>query len=161
MVSRLRVAAMLLVSVLLAGVLGLTPALGSPSRVAAYRTEVNRICRGYTPRLKQVAADSAAAQKAGNLHRAAYDLGLSLALALREDIAIEAVPVPAELRALMAPRLRLLKTIDRHARNVLVYSQAGDGRRTADELQTIASLVKPMNAMLDSAGLRDCGSNQA
>jgi len=27
-------------------------------------------------------------------------------------------------------------------------------------LQTIAKLSKPLNGMLDSVGLRDCGSNQ-
>jgi len=28
------------------------------------------------------------------------------------------------------------------------------------ELKAIATLAKPLNAQLDTAGLRDCGSNQ-
>lgn len=127
---------------------------------SAYRQRVNSICRSYTPALKKVKADVAAAKQSGDAHRLAYDLGYSIALGLREDAAIEAVPVPAELRATMAPILRLFKTVDAHARAFLRYAAAGDVTAALGEISKIAKLARPMNGMLDRAGLRDCGSNQ-
>jgi hypothetical protein len=133
------------------------PAFGS---AATYRARVNGICRTYTPQLRKLDADTQAAQKAGDLHRVAYNFGLGLALALRQDAAIEAVPVPTALRTQLAPTLRLLKNVDGHARKLISYSAAGNGAAATTELQTIAKLSKPLNGMLDSVGLRDCGSNQ-
>jgi hypothetical protein len=132
----------------------------SSGRAAAYRNQVNGICRSYTPRLKKVEANAIAAKKAGDRHQIAYDLGLSLALTLRQDMAIERVPVPQELRRKMAPRLRLLRTIDGLVRRFFASAQAGDETLALVELHQITTLARPLNAMFDSAGLRDCGSNQ-
>jgi hypothetical protein len=143
-----------------AGALGVSAGLASSAQAAAYRNHVNSICRSYTPTLKKIQADATAAKKAGNHRQISYDLGLSLALTLHEDAAIEHVPVPPELRRLMAPRLRLLRTIDGYLRRFFASAKAGDQTLAIVELQHISTLARPLNSMLDSAGLRDCGSNQ-
>jgi len=143
-----------------AGALGVADGLASPGQAAAYRNHVNSLCRSYTPTLKKIEADALAAKKSRNHRRISYDLGLSLALTLREDAAIERVPVPPELRRLMAPRLRLLRTIDEYLRRFFASVKAGDQTLAIVELQHISTLARPLNSMFDSAGLRDCGSNQ-
>jgi hypothetical protein len=90
----------------------------------------------------------------------AYDLGLGLALTLRQDGEIERVLVPPELRRLMAPRLRLLRTIDGLVRRFFASARAGDQTLALVELNQITTLARPLNSLFDSAGLRDCGSNQ-
>jgi len=143
-----------------AGALGVATGLASSGQAAAYRNHVNSLCRSYTPTLKKIQADATAAKKAGNHRRISYDLGLSLVLTLREDAAIERVPVPPELRRLMAPRLRLLRTIDGFLHRFFASVKAGDQTLAIVELQHISTLARPLNSILDSAGLRDCGSNQ-
>jgi hypothetical protein len=143
-----------------AGALGVAAGIASSGQAAAYRNHVNGLCRSYTPTLKKIQADATAAKKAGNHRRISYDLGLSLVLTMREDAAIERVPVPPELRRLMAPRLRLLRTIDGSLRRFFASAKAGDQTLAIVELQHISTLARPLNSMLDSAGLRDCGSNQ-
>jgi hypothetical protein len=143
-----------------AAALSVGDGFASSGGAAAYRNEVNSICRSYTPRLKKVEADAIAAKKAGDRHQIAYDLGLGLALTLRQDTAIERVPVPAELQRLMASRLRRLRTIDGLVRRFFASARAGDQTLALVELQQITTLARPLNSMFDSAGLRDCGSNQ-
>jgi hypothetical protein len=131
------------------------------SSAQAYRERLNGVCRGYTPTLKRVEADALRARKAGNGNRVFFDLGLSVELALREDAAIEAVPVPAELQSRMRPILSRLRTIDNHARGFVARAGAGDPGGALTEMATIGRLARPLDAMLDRAGLRDCGSNQS
>src|SRR5436309_1544793 len=85
----------------------------------AYRLRLNGICRSYTPKLRKVEADAAAAKQAGDVHQIFFDLGYGVALGLREDQAIEAVAVPAALQTQMAPIIRLFKSVDAHARAFL------------------------------------------
>jgi len=118
-----------------AGALGVAAGLASSGQAAAYRNHVNGLCRSYTPTLKKIQADALAAKKAGNRRRISYDLGLSLVL-------------------------RLLKTIDGYLHRFFASVKAGDQTLAIVELQHISTLARPLNSMLDSAGLRDCGSNQ-
>ena len=134
---------------------------GAGASVATYRSNVNGICRGYTPQLKQVEADATAAERAKNVRKVFYDLGLSVALGLREDAAVEAVPVPAALSAQMAPILRRLRAIDGHGRTLLRDAQAGDLQGALSESATIGRIGQPLDGMLDRAGLADCGSKQS
>ena len=149
---------------LLAGLLAALSAGASSAALSSaqvYRERVNGVCRGYTPPLKRVEADAARAKRAGDNQRVFFDLGLSITLALREDAAIEAVPVPAELSGQMQPILRRLKTIDGHARGFLTRAKAGDASGALAELTALGRLAQPLDAMLDRVGLRDCGSNQS
>jgi hypothetical protein len=129
----------------------------SPS---AYKAQVNALCRTYTPKLQQVEADALAAKRANNVHRLFYDLGYAVALALREDRAIEAMPVPGALQAQMRPILSAFKRVDTHATRFIADAQANDLNGALAELKPIDSLSAPMNRLLDRAGLPDCGSRQ-
>ncbi len=128
---------------------------------AAYRSQVNAICRSYTPRMKQAESQVTAAQKAGDAKAAAYAFGQLLGLALAEDTKLEAVPVPAALASQVAPILRISKSIDVHARISIARFGAGDVNGGVAELTKIGQLAAPLNKMFDGAGLRDCGSNQS
>jgi hypothetical protein len=127
---------------------------------SAYRVRLNGICRAFTPTLKKLEADAAAAKRAGNADRIAYDLGYAIALGLREDVALEAVPVPAVMQREMAPILRLFKSVDSHARAFLLDAQADNLSEASAELKRVRALSAPANRMLDGAGLADCGSRQ-
>jgi hypothetical protein len=143
-------------AVLASAVAGTATAASAP----AYKARVNGICRTYTPTLKKLEADSASAKRAGDVHRISYDLGYGVALALREDAAIEAVPVPATLNTQMTPILRLFRKVDTQARSFLRYAQANDLTAAMTQMKRIQTSSAPADAMLDRAGLADCGSRQ-
>lgn len=128
---------------------------------AAYRTQVNGICRGYTPKLKQLDAQLQRAQAAKSYTAVGVALGQLLVLSFGQDRRVEAVPVPATLATRMTPILARMKKIDGHARRALTLARAGDSNGMFSEVLSIATLAKPLNAQLDAAGLRDCGSNQS
>jgi hypothetical protein len=125
-----------------------------------YRAHVNGICRGYTPRFKQVEADMVKARRARNEHRYGYDIGFLLGMSLRQGVAIERTPLPADARTQMAKPLHLLHRVDVQLRNVLATVVAGDAGRFQVELINLQRLSAPLNRELDAVGLRDCGSNQ-
>jgi hypothetical protein len=127
----------------------------------AYRAQLNRHCRAFTPRFKRIEADLKKAADAKDPKLLAYALGQGLALNLKQDAYIARVPVPAPLRARMVPTLRLLRTVDRHSRLALLKGNRGDGQGFRTEVEAINRLVPRLNKRLDGAGLRDCGSNQA
>ena len=133
----------------------------SAATPAAYRAQVNGICRGYTPTVKKLetAMDQAAAKK--DYHGYGVALGQLLILDLTQDRRVEAVAVPSALATQMAPILARMRRIDGHARLALQRAQQGDGAGLGTELTTIGTLAKPLNAALDKAGLRDCGSKQS
>ena len=82
-------------------------------------------------------------------------------LNLKQDAYIEKVPVPAAMQTQMGPTLRLLRTVDRHARLALLDANKKDLQGFMTEIKAIDRLVPLLNKRLDRAGLRDCGSNQA
>jgi hypothetical protein len=157
MSRRRRTACVLMTALVGAGSFAAGAGATSPS---AYRARVNALCRTYTPKLQQVEADALAAKRANNVHRLFYDLGYAVALALREDHAIEAIPVPAALQAQMGPILRVFRRVDGHATRFIADAQANDLNGALAELKPIDSLSAPTNRMLDRAGLPDCGSRQ-
>jgi hypothetical protein len=138
----------------------LCAAAASAGTPAAYRAQVNGICRGYTPtgRKFETAMKQAAAKK--DYHAYGVALGELLILDLAQDRRVEAVSVPSALKTQMTPILGRMKKIDGHARQALLDAQKGNGTGLGAELTTIGTLAKPLNAQLDKAGLRDCGSNQ-
>jgi len=135
-------------------------AAGSATSASAYQVRLNGICRTFTPTLKKLEADAAAAKRAGNADRISYDLGYGIALGLREDVALEAVSVPAAMQRAMSPILRLFKSVDSHARAFLLDAQANNLSEASVELKRLQTLSAPANRMLDRAGLADCGSGE-
>jgi hypothetical protein len=136
-------------------------ATAASANLAQYRVKVNALCRTYTPKFKKVEADMLAAQRAGNAQRAAYDVGVLIGGSLAEGTRIEAIPVPADAHTVMAKPLRLLRSVDGHAKNLLRAAAAGDRATMASELTTMQRVATPLNHAFDAAGLRDCGSNQS
>jgi hypothetical protein len=130
----------------------------SPS---AYRAQLNRHCRTFTPKFKRVEADLKKAVSTKDPKLFASALGQGLALNLKQDAYIEEVPVPAAMRTQMVPTLRLLRTLDRHARLALLDGNKRDRRGFITEVEEVDRLVPLLNKRLDRAGLRDCGSSQA
>jgi hypothetical protein len=130
----------------------------SPS---AYRAQLNRHCRTFTPKFKRIEANLKKAVSTKDPKLLAAALGLGLALNLKQDAYIEKVPVPAAMRTQMGPTLRLLRTVDRHARLALLDANKKDLQRFMTEIKAIDRLVPLLNKRFDRAGLRDCGSNQA
>jgi hypothetical protein len=61
----------------------------------------------------------------------------------------------------MVPILRLLRTLDRHARLALRNATKGDGRGFMAEVNEVDRIVPTLNKRLGRVGFRDCGSNQA
>jgi hypothetical protein len=152
----------LFVVLILTAALGVVaPSPASAQTPAGYRAELNRLCRGYTPKLR---ADQRAMQKAikaKDWKAFGYVLGHYLALALTQDRQIESTPVPRAMRTQMTPILRLFRTADSHARLALRKATLGDTLGMLAELDKISKLAQPLNGRLDRAGLRDCGSNQS
>ncbi len=141
--------------VLAAGAAAATP---SP---AAYRAQMNAMCRSYTPAMMKAKANLSKAQKANDAHGMGVAIGQLLLLGLAEDAKIESTPVPAAMRAQMAPILSRLKAIDVHARLAITKAAAGDANGMGAELTKIGQLSTGLNKRTDAAGLRDCGSNQS
>jgi hypothetical protein len=131
------------------------------SNVAAYRAQVNAICRSYTPKLRTVTADMAAAKKAGDSQRWGYDAGYALALSLKEGLRVEHAPVPAEVKQQMVVPLRQLHSLDLALRRTITAAVARDSKAFAVGAAQIAKLAAPLNREFDAVGLRDCGSNQS
>jgi hypothetical protein len=137
-----------------------TASSAAGSNAAAYRAQVNAIGRSYTPKLRSLGADMAAAKKAGDTRRYGYDAGYALALALKEGLRIEHAAVPADAQRQMAGPLQLLHNADVTLRRTLAAAVAGDSRGFAAGAALLAKLAAPMNREFDAVGLRDCGSNQ-
>jgi len=148
-------AAVLVVS--LAMVLCATAAAATPT---AYRAQVNAICRAYTPAFHRLQAQMNTATKTKDGRAYGLALGQALALALQQDRRVEAVPVPAALKPQVTPILTLMRKIDTEVRLALDRAIAGDTNGMVTRLKAVSRQTKPLNAMLDAAGLRDCGSNQ-
>jgi hypothetical protein len=127
---------------------------------AQYRAKVNGICRTYTPTFKKLEATMATAKKANDLRAYGVALAKLLILGLIQDARLEKEPVPAALRAQMNPILTRFKKIDVHVRAALVDARAGNSKGWIAELKTASTVGAGLNAKLDAAGLRDCGSNQ-
>lgn len=135
-------------------------AIAAPSNLTQYRSQVNALCRSYTPRLKRAEAAIVAAQKAGDAHTVAFQLGVLIGASLAEGIRVEATPVPADARTVMAKPLRLLRLVDSRARSMLQAAAAGDQATFVSEAATLQRVGAALNQAFDAAGLRDCGSNQ-
>jgi len=130
----------------------------SPS---AYRAQLNRHCRTFTPKFKQVEANLRRAVSTKDPKLLASALGQGLALNLKQDAYIERVPVPAAMHAQMVPTLRLLRAVDKHARLALLDANTRNIQGFMAEVKAIERAVRVLNKRLDRAGLRDCGSSQA
>lgn len=138
----------------------LATAAASASTPAAYRAQLNGICRSYTPRFKlfESALTKAEANKDGYAYGVA--LGKLIVLGLRQDAQVEAVPVPPAFAVRMRPILTRFRRIDVHLRRAVLDASRGDGQGMVAEIKTVNTIGSPLNRMLDAAGLRDCGSNQ-
>lgn len=137
------------------------PAEASAPTPASYRAHVNSVCRSYTPGFKRLEKQMNAAREANNGVALGRALGMSLVLQLAEDRRIETAPFPAEIRAQIAPIVRLLKTEDRHIRLALMHATRGEPSLMFAEMRRVSQVDGGrLNQRLDRAGLRDCGSNQ-
>ena len=128
---------------------------------AAYRSQLNALCRSYTPSLRKANADLVKTEKTKNDRAIDIALDTLIKLDLAQDAKIEGTPVPTALRTQMTPILSTLRVIDGHARSAIAKAVSGDGVGMAAELDKIGPLAKTLNKRLDAAGLRDCGSNQS
>jgi hypothetical protein len=125
-----------------------------------YRAKLNGICRTYTPTFKKLEATMAKSKKANNPQAYGIALGKLLVLGLVEDARIEKEPVPTALRAQMTPILTRLRKVDVHIRAALADAHAGNSKGMVAQLTAASTIGAGLNAKLDAAGLRDCGSNQ-
>jgi len=115
------VKAVVLVS--LVALLGATAAFaGTP---AAYRAQVNGICRGDTPTGKKIETAMKQAEAKKDYHAYGVALGELLILNLSQDRRIEAVAVPAALKTQMRPIIARLKKIDSHTQMALLDARQG------------------------------------
>lgn len=137
-----------------------TAALAGGSNAAAYRAQVNAICRSYTPAFTRLESDLGAAKRAGDMHRYAYDVGAMLALTLKETVRIEKAPVPSDARQRMAAPLALLHTVELQLRRTITAAVNADAQRFEAESKKLGHVAAPLNKTFDAVGLRDCGSNQ-
>jgi len=137
-----------------------TAALAGSSDAAAYRAQVNAICRSFTPTFTRLENDMAAARRAGDSRRYAYDVGALLALTLKETVRVQKAPVPPDARERMAAPLRLLHTVELQLRRTITAAVNADAQGFAAELKRLTRVAAPLNKSFDAAGLRDCGSNQ-
>jgi hypothetical protein len=148
------------VALIAAAVALVAAAAASAATPAQYRTQVNALCRSYTPKMKAQAAAMARAQKDNQPTAYFLALGKLLGLTLAEDRQIETTPVPAALKTTIAPIVARLKRADALVREAIVAASNGDTATMTSDLQALARMAKPVNTLLDKAGLRDCGSNQ-
>ncbi|MFL5955507.1 MAG: hypothetical protein ACJ76I_15515 [Gaiellaceae bacterium] len=125
-----------------------------------YRATLNGVCRGYTPKINAQERAMTAAKKANDGHAYGAAFGKLLVLTLAEDSKLESIPVPLSLRATMTPIFAALKKADMHIRVAIFDAGTGDTKGMAAQLTAAASVAKGLNAKLDAAGLRDCGSHQ-
>jgi hypothetical protein len=138
----------------------LATAAASASTPAAYRAELNGICRSYTPTFKAFESQLKKAEASKDGYAYGVALGKLIVLGLRQDAQVEAVPVPPALTVRMRPILTRFRRIDVHLKRAVLDARRGDGQGMAAEIRTVSTIGSPLNRMLDAAGLRDCGSNQ-
>jgi hypothetical protein len=101
-----------------------------------------------------------AAQKANNGQAYGVALGKLLVYALQEDAKIESTAVPTAMQAQMAPIITTLKKADAHIRAGIRDAVNNDSKGLAAQLKAAGTVAQGLNAKLDAAGLRDCGSRQ-
>ena len=135
-------------------------AAAAPATAAQYRSQVNALCRSYTPKFKQVEADMARAKAAGNSQRYLYDFGVIVGMGLAEGTRLERAPLPLTGAASFVKPLRLLHAVDVQLRKMLASLVARDSAALLSESAALSKIAAPLNRLLDGAGLRDCGSNQ-
>ena len=145
-------------TLMLSSVVGV--ALAGVSNAAAYRGRVNALCRFYTPKFKGVERDMADANKAGDVHRYAYDVGLLIGISYAQGTRIEQTPVPADARTAMAPVLQLLHSVDLRLLRITTIAFKGDLQGVISETKKLSGVSTSLNRSFDSVGLRDCGSSQ-
>jgi hypothetical protein len=138
----------------------LLPAAASASTPRQYRADINALCPAHTPRLRVLYRRLAEAQKAHDASGVTYRLGQIFREGFIQDRQIEARSVPPSLRLTMRPILTRLRTIDQHVLLAAAYSARRNGTALLREIKRIGTLSAPLDRMLDSAGLRDCGSTQ-
>ncbi len=127
---------------------------------AQYRSSLNAMCRKNTIRLHAVEAQLTRARNAGDASAYTIALAKYFDLGLHEDAALETTPVPAALRARMAPAIKLLRQADRYVRGSLAAAGQGNGALLETDVLKLQALSTRLDRDLDTAGLRDCGSNQ-
>jgi hypothetical protein len=155
---RLPIGVALTAAALASSVVGVASA--GVSNAAAYRGRVNALCRFYTPKFKSVERDMAAANKAGDVHRYAYDVGLLIGISYAQGIRIEQTPVPADARTVMAPVLRQLHSVDLRLLRITTIALKGDLQGVISETKKLGGVSTSLNRSFDAVGLRDCGSRQ-
>ena len=138
----------------------LAAAVARAATPAQYRVKLNGICRGYTPTFKKLETALQQAQTKKDGYGYGVALGKLIGLGLRQDRQLEAVPVPPAFAARMRPILTRFRKIDVHLTRAVLDAAHGDGKGMLAEIKTVGAIGSPLNRMLDSAGLRDCGSNQ-
>ena len=152
----------LYVAAILAAALAIVaPSAATAQTPASYRTQLNRLCRGYTPKFRADQKAMQTAVKTQDWKAFGFALGHYLGLALAQDQQIERTAGPTAMRTEMTPILRVLRTADGYARLALRKAVTGDSRGMIAELDRISKLTRSLNGRLDRAGLRDCGSNQS
>jgi hypothetical protein len=129
----------------------------SAATPAQYKAKVNGVCRGFTPEFKKLEQNLEQAKGATN-QRVAW--GALLIIAIAQDKQIEAVPVPAALKATMAPILVRLKLIDVQANAAANAAKTGNTKSMLAHLDKLGALSTPLNKWFDAAGLSYCGSKQ-
>jgi hypothetical protein len=127
---------------------------------AAYRSGLNAMCRSASVKMTSLTAEMKRAQQAKDWHAYGFAFGQLLSVGLREDLTIEATPIPTRLRPQMLPAIRLLTKADALIRQAVRMFAAGNLAGGVAELKKLAPYSAPVNRYLDAAGLRDCGSNQ-
>jgi hypothetical protein len=125
-----------------------------------YRAHLNAVCRSYTPKFKKYEAQLAATQQSGDARTWGYVLGELLGNALLQDSQIERALVPPALAPRMTAIIGRLRQADQHIRLFLGASGRADAQTMGAEWTKLGKIVSPLNRMFDTAGLRDCGSNQ-
>jgi len=125
-----------------------------------YRAKVNAMCRSYTPKMKAQERAMTAAQKANKPQDYGVALGKLLVYTLQEDAKLESTPVPTTLHAQLTPIITTLKKADAHIRAAIRAAANGDTNGLATQLKAAGTVASGLNAKLDAAGLRDCGSRQ-
>jgi hypothetical protein len=134
----------------------------STASPSTYRAKLNGICRANTVKLKTLDATMKRALQAKDAHAWGLAFGQTLRVILSEDAAIEAEPIPVQLRAHMVPTVGLLKQADGIIHHAVQRLLAGDLTAGITVMsKQLGSLAAPANKHLDAAGLRDCGSNQS
>jgi hypothetical protein len=137
------------------------PAAAAAPSPTSYRAQLNRVCRGYTPKLKRDSEKMKEAASAGDANAFGAALVHAVRLILAQDAYIEKASVPVAMRAQMKPIVQLLKTADGHLRRAMSLGIQRDVRGMLAEFNKVGKLSAPLNRRLDRAGLRDCGSNQS